>query len=252
MRHVLLLSLPILLSACVSQGEYDGVVAERDALAAKLKKAETNNAILRADRDRIWQQLVDTKNQLAQVQSASQLKALGLKPGQKLSATLQTTSGDIHCELWPEVAPITVANFVGLSEGTKEWTDPNTGKKRTDPLYDGTIFHRVIPNFMIQGGDPLGNGRGGPGYAFQDEFSRTVTFSEPGILAMANAGPSTNGSQFFITDGTPAHLNGKHTIFGKCADMDVVRGIINAPVDDSRMNRPIAPVSVKHIAISRG
>ncbi len=136
--------------------------------------------------------------------------------GKDLWATMETTQGPIVLKLFSKDAPKTVANFVGLATGEKEWTDPNTGAKKTGtPLYDGTVFHRVIADFMIQGGDPAGNGRGGPGYAFEDEFQSGRTFEKVGLLAMANRGPNTNGSQFFITTSTPHHLDGKHTIFGE-------------------------------------
>jgi peptidyl-prolyl cis-trans isomerase A (cyclophilin A) len=133
-----------------------------------------------------------------------------------LYAIFQTSAGNITCRLFEKEAPETVANFVGLAMGTKEWTDPRTGEKVKKPLYDGTMFHRVIPNFMIQGGDPLGNGTGDPGYRFKDEFQSGRTFDKPGLLAMANAGPNTNGSQFFITEVPTPHLNNRHTIFGEC------------------------------------
>ncbi len=136
-----------------------------------------------------------------------------------IHATFQTTAGDIVVRLLPEKAPKTVDNFVGLAEGTREWTDPRTGSKVKTPLYDGTSFHRVIPQFMIQGGDPLGTGTGGPGYRFGDEIGPDNTFDRPGLLAMANAGPNTNGSQFFITEVPTPHLNRGHTIFG-----EVVKG----------------------------
>jgi peptidyl-prolyl cis-trans isomerase A (cyclophilin A) len=129
-------------------------------------------------------------------------------------ATLQTSKGDIRVRLLEDTAPETVANFVGLATGTKEWKDPRTGDKRNDSLYAGTVFHRVIPNFMIQGGDPTGTGRGDPGYRFHDEVDSGPSFDGPGYLAMANAGPNTNGSQFFITVAATPHLTGKHTIFG--------------------------------------
>jgi peptidyl-prolyl cis-trans isomerase A (cyclophilin A) len=147
------------------------------------------------------------------------------------------------------VAPLTVLNFVGLAEGTQEWLDPKTGQKTTAPLYTGTTFHRVIPNFMIQGGDPKGNGTGGPGYKFQDEPHAQVTFAEPGKLAMANSGPNTNGSQFFITEGSPTHLNGKHTIFGHCHDLSVVKQI--ARVEAGPRNAPAVPVVINAIEIVR-
>ena len=134
-------------------------------------------------------------------------------------ATFKTSAGDIVVKLLPEKAPQTVENFVGLAEGTKKWTDPRTGMPSSKPLYDGTMFHRVIPEFMIQGGDPRGDGTGGPGYKFGDEIGPDNKFDRPGLLAMANAGPGTNGSQFFITEVPTPHLNRGHTIFG-----EVVKG----------------------------
>ena len=134
---------------------------------------------------------------------------------QTLTATLQTNQGNIVIRLFPDHAPKTVRNLVELAEGGRQWTDPRTGRESTNKLYDGTIFHRVIPDFMIQGGDPLGSGRGGPGYQFADEIHPDLRFDRPYLLAMANAGPGTNGSQFFITVGPTTWLNGKHTIFGE-------------------------------------
>lgn len=182
---------------------------------------------------------------------ASARKELGLADGQKLSATLVTSLGDVSCTLMPDIAPKTVLNFVGLAEGTKPWTDPKTGEERNDALYDGTVFHRVIKGFMIQGGDPLGVGRGGPGYRFEDEVWPDVKFDRPGLLAMANAGPGTNGSQFFITDSTPAHLNMRHTIFGEC-ELDVVRKIIEVPTGGPQGSTPREPVTLKTVKITRG
>ena len=135
-------------------------------------------------------------------------------------ATFKTSAGDIVVKLLPEKAPQTVENFVGLAEGAKEWTDPTANQKVKRPLYDGTVFHRVIPDFMIQGGDPLGTGYGGPGFRFGDEIGPDNRFDKPGLLAMANAGPNTNGSQFFITEVPTPHLNRGHTIFG-----EVVKGV---------------------------
>ena len=148
------------------------------------------------------------------------------------TATLQTNHGDITVELFEERAPNTVGNFIGLATGSKEWTDPETGDTVTnEPLYDDVLFHRVIDDFMIQGGDPTGTGRGGPGYEFDDEFHDDLTHDKAGILSMANSGPNTNGSQFFITlDATP-HLDGKHSVFGEVTDgMDVVEEIGRAHV----------------------
>src|SRR6266568_181499 len=147
-------------------------------------------------------------------------------------ATLKTSMGDIVIQLFDDKAPKTVANFVGLASGTKEWSDPKTGEKVKRPLYNGTIFHRVIPGFMIQGGDPLGNGTGGPGYKFDDEFNSPRGFDKPGILAMANAGPNTNGSQFFITHQATPFLDGKHSVFGEVVKgQEVVTAIGNVSRD---------------------
>jgi peptidyl-prolyl cis-trans isomerase A (cyclophilin A) len=170
----------------------------------------------------------------------------------QLTATLHTSAGDIVLLLFPDQAPETVRNFVGLAEGTKEWTDPRTNQKTTAPLYDGTIFHRVIDGFMIQGGDPLGQGFGGPGYQFKDEFHPDLRFDRPYLLAMANAGPGTNGSQFFITVGPTPHLNRKHTIFGEVADADsraVVDRIAKAPT--GRQDRPKQDVTIDSVTVER-
>jgi peptidyl-prolyl cis-trans isomerase A (cyclophilin A) len=165
------------------------------------------------------------------------------------TAIFETTAGNITCQLFPEQAPLTVANFIGLATGTKDWKDPKTGKMMHGvPLYNGTIFHRVIPNFMIQGGDPIGTGTGDPGYSFKDEFSSSLSFDQPGRLAMANSGPNTNGSQFFITEVPTPHLNGKHTIFGQCQDLDVVKKIARLSTDP-RTDRPFDPPKIVHIKI---
>ena len=169
-----------------------------------------------------------------------------------LSATLSTTLGPVRVNLFPDHAPKTVRNFVGLADGSAEWTDPRTGKKATGPLYDGTVFHRVIAGFMIQGGDPLGTGTGGPGYRFQDEFHPELRFDRPYLLAMANAGPGTNGSQFFITVGPTPHLNMKHTIFGEVADQasrDVIDAIASTPTGP--MDRPRTDVVLESVSIER-
>jgi peptidyl-prolyl cis-trans isomerase A (cyclophilin A) len=169
-----------------------------------------------------------------------------------LYAVLSTSEGDIRVQLFPNHAPKTVANFVDLAEGTREWTDPRTGARTTTPLYDGTVFHRVISGFMIQGGDPLGTGTGGPGYRFADEIHPELAFTRPYLLAMANAGPGTNGSQFFITVAPTQWLTGKHTIFGEVADADsraVVDKIIAVPT--GQMDRPKTDVAVTKVAIER-
>ena len=170
------------------------------------------------------------------------------------TAIIHTTVGDLHCTLFERETPVTVANFIGLASGTKDWKNPVSGaSKKGVPLYDGTIFHRVIPNFMIQGGDPAGNGSGDPGYKFKDEFVSTLTFDRPGRLAMANSGPGTNGSQFFITEVPTPHLNGRHTIFGQCdpAAVVLVKQIARVASDPSN-NRPFHAVKITHIEIVRG
>jgi peptidyl-prolyl cis-trans isomerase A (cyclophilin A) len=165
-------------------------------------------------------------------------------------ATLHTTKGDIEIRLFSDHAPKTVANFVELAEGTKEWKDPRSGSKTTTKLYDGTVFHRVIDGFMIQGGDPLGSGRGGPGYQFGDEFHPELAFNRPYLLAMANAGPNTNGSQFFITVGPTPHLNRKHTIFGEVTKgSDVVDAIATAAVGAA--DRPRTDIVINSVTIER-
>ena len=165
-------------------------------------------------------------------------------------ATLHTTKGDIELRLFPDHAPKTVRNFIELAQGEREWTDPRTRQKTSAPLYNGTIFHRVIPDFMIQGGDPLGSGRGGPGYNFADEFHPDLSFDRPYLLAMANAGPNTNGSQFFITVTPTSWLNRKHTIFGEVTSgTEVVDAIVNTPTGAN--DRPADDVVIDSITIER-
>jgi peptidyl-prolyl cis-trans isomerase A (cyclophilin A) len=171
---------------------------------------------------------------------------------EQLFATLHTNRGDIKVQLLPDHAPKTVRNFVELAEGGREWRHPGTGETTKDPLYDGTSFHRVIPGFMIQGGDPLGTGTGGPGYQFADEFHPELQFDRPYLLAMANAGPGTNGSQFFITVAPTAWLNRKHTIFGEVADgasRAVVDAIAGTPT--GARDVPLEPVVVERVTIER-
>ncbi|WNB85579.1 peptidylprolyl isomerase [Cellulomonas sp. ATA003] len=175
-------------------------------------------------------------------------------------ATLHTSAGDIRVELFPNHAPKTVANFTGLASGSKTWTDPRTGAERNEPLYDGVLFHRVIEGFMIQTGDPLGTGTGGPGYSFDDEIHPELTFNEPYLLAMANAGQrrdpitgklgGTNGSQFFISVAATTWLNGKHTIFGKVADeasRAVVDQIAAAPTRPG--DRPVDDITITSVTV---
>jgi len=172
---------------------------------------------------------------------------------EEIFATLQTSLGPIVLQLYPGKAPKTVENFVGLAEGTKTWRHPGTGQTQTNtPLYNGTIFHRVIENFMIQGGDPIGRGTGGPGYSFEDEFHPSLKFDRPYLLAMANAGPNTNGSQFFITTNVAntQHLTGRHTIFGKVIQgTDVVDRISKVPTGPN--DKPLQDVVIQSVTIER-
>jgi peptidyl-prolyl cis-trans isomerase A (cyclophilin A) len=165
-------------------------------------------------------------------------------------AIIDTTAGKLTCTLFPDKAPIAVANFIGLAEGTKDWISPVTHQKKHGvPLYDGTIFHRVIPDFMIQGGDPAGNGTGDPGYQFKNEVSSDLKFDRPGRLAYANAGPDTNGSQFFITEVPYPSLNGGYTIFGQCDDASVALAKQIARMGRDSNDRPYRPVKINHITI---
>lgn len=167
-------------------------------------------------------------------------------------AVIDTTVGKMKCELFPDKAPIGVANFIGLANGTKDWVNPVThSKKHGVPLYDGTIFHRVIPEFMIQGGDPAGTGMGDPGYAFKNETSPTLNFDRPGRLAYANAGPNTNGSQFFITEIPYPNLNGGYTIFGQCDEAAVVLVKQIARMGKDANDRPFRPVKITHITVTQ-
>ena len=169
-----------------------------------------------------------------------------------LYMTFETTMGDIHCRLFEKEAPLTVRTIVGLATGKLPYVDPRTRQKVTlKPFYDGLTFHRVIPRFMIQGGDLLGTGAGEPigaEFPFKDEFSKDLRFNIPGRLAMANAGPDTNGSQFFITEVNTPYLDDKHTIFGQCEELSVIKKIARVPVEDER---PITPVMIKHVKVER-
>jgi len=179
-------------------------------------------------------------------------KATAAKPAREpgLYATIKTSMGDIKVKLYEKQSPLAVKNFTGLATGTKTWTDPRTGKPTRRPLYNGVTFHRVIPNFMIQGGDPLGNGMGTPGYKFNNENSPDLMFDRPGVLAMANAGPNTNGSQFFITVAAYPSLNGGYTIFGQVLEgQEVADKISKVPRDGQ--DKPLSPVTITRIVIER-
>ena len=256
MRIGVLAALALIAGCGVPEEQHEEVVRQRDdlqkrvdslekELAATKKLAREGRQTRRPPRGR------PDRGPLTEATDeniASWLERAKISRDSKLHASLKTNQGVIGCELYPDRAPLTVSNFVGLAEGTFEWTDPKTGESvQGKPLYDGVVFHRIIEKFMIQGGDPLGSGRGGPGYRFDDEADNGLTFDQEGLLAMANAGPQTNGSQFFITTSKPGHLNGKHTIFGKC-DMEVVQTIAKVPV---RGSTPLEPVVIEHIEIER-
>lgn len=167
-------------------------------------------------------------------------------------ATLHTNQGDIRITLFPNHAPKTVANFIGLADGSKDYTEPSASGGTSGPFYDGSVFHRVIDGFMIQGGDPTGTGRGGPGYRFADEFHPELQFNRPYLLAMANSGPNTNGSQFFITVGPTTWLNFKHTIFGEVADQQS-RNVVDliARTETAAGDRPVKDVVIERVSVSR-
>jgi peptidyl-prolyl cis-trans isomerase A (cyclophilin A) len=172
-----------------------------------------------------------------------------LKGAGRLTATIETSMGTFHCELADDKVPMTVANFVGLATGKHAWYDEKAGKAVTGkPLYNGTMFHRVIPDFMVQGGDPRGNGTGGPGYEFADEFHPELRH-KPGTLSMANSGPDTNGSQFFITEVATTHLDDMHSVFGYCDEVDLVKKITAVPTD--AQNKPNTAVTIKKITIGK-
>jgi len=246
MTRTLAWTVTLTLAACGPDPE---LVAEMDRLSAQVTQLQQTVDRVERERDALRSRAERQQGELADMKVDNACARMGVTREQGLQARLDTSMGTVHCDLWPTKAPQTVLNFVELAEGKREWTEPRSGEKVKKPLYDGTIFHRVIPGFMVQGGDPLGNGRGGPGYKFEDEIDPTLKFDRPGLLAMANSGPNTNGSQFFITDSTPTHLNGKHTIFGECEEMDVVKAITD--VDRGPRDRPEQDVTLRRVTILR-
>ncbi len=171
----------------------------------------------------------------------------GLLPGQTLHAVLRTSLGSVDCALEHETAPYSVKVFVDLARGVVPWIDPRTGAPTQHPLYDGTIFHRVIPGFLVQGGDPTGTGTGGPGFSVPDEIDGSATFDRAGLLGFANRGPNTNGSQFFVTDGPAHHLDGRYTRLGACGNIDVIEKIARVPRGER--DRPVVAVVLRSVAI---
>lgn len=191
------------------------------------------------------------ETQIKKTKKASKKAAAETMKGTPMYAIFETNKGNFKVKFFEKESPKTVENFVGLAEGTKSFTDPKTGKETKRPFYDGLIFHRVIPNFMIQGGDPLGTGTGGPGYKFEDETKGSaLKHDKPGKLSMANAGPNTNGSQFFVTVAATPWLDGKHTIFGEVTEgYDIVESI--SKVKTAGSDKPAEPITIKHVQIVR-
>lgn len=241
-------------AGCVSEEELQAALAQRDEARAQVSKLEEELDVAKGRLKELEKKLSQPGKTEATEPPRAVITAaysqLQISKGDKIIAVIKTSEGDVECNLFPHIAPNTVLNFVGLAEGTKEWTDPRTGQKTTQPLYDGTTFHRVIKGFMIQGGDPLGTGRGGPGYTFADEIWPHVRFDRPGLLAMANSGPDSNGSQFFITDARPAHLNGRHTIFGIC-ELETVRKIMDVETTGPENSTPVDDVVISTVEIVR-
>ncbi len=206
------------------------------ALQQQVAALEASNAAMAQDMEAMRAQLIRLQREHPERGSPP-----NSAPAPAVVARITTGYGTINCRLRADEAPDTVANFIGLARGERAWTDPRTREEVRRPLYDGLTFHRVMPGFMIQGGDPLGTGAGGPGYTFADEIGPQTVFDRPGLLAMANAGPNTNGSQFFITEAPAPQLNGRHTIFGDCDGIDVVKKIARVPV---RGTKPVEPVTM--------
>jgi peptidyl-prolyl cis-trans isomerase A (cyclophilin A) len=250
MRHLCLIAL------CTSLA---GVACDRDAgtqkpgpeadTAAVPTEPETNNkgSLKATATDNVVEEGGDVRPPTAEDLAVYTENLPGDGP---LMATIETTLGAFHCELYADKVPMTVANFVGLARGLKPWRDPKTRKVEKKPFYDGIIFHRVIPRFMVQTGDPLGQGVGGPGYQFDDEIRDDLRHTAGGILSMANAGAGTNGSQFFITERATSWLDGKHTIFGKCEEADLVKKLTQVPRDSA--DRPQQEIKIERVTITRG
>jgi len=185
-----------------------------------------------------------------ELNSESAEEILATIPGDgRIHMMLNTSMGQITCMMYDDLVPNTVGNFVGLATGVKTWVDPATSEQVRRRFYDGLIFHRVIPQFMIQGGDPLGRGTGGPGYRFNDEFDASIRHDRPGTLSMANSGPNTNGSQFFITEGPTPHLDDRHSVFGHCDNIDVIERIARVPTGPR--DNPLEPVTIDTVEFER-
>ena len=241
--RVLILALVFLSAGCTAElkEQNNDLDSKVSALEAKIASLSEENASL--------------KLQIKDMEEARLKEKMAAESNleEEMWARFHTSMGDIDCRLEPTRAPKTVANFVGLAEGSKEWTDPSDGSKKTTPLYNGTVFHRIIKGFMLQGGDPLGRGTGGPGYRFADEFHPQLKH-KPGTLSMANSGPNTNGSQFFITEVSTPHLDNRHSVFGYCEPISTIQKIANVPKQGNRPNSsvPVTPVVLEKVSIHRG
>lgn len=236
----------LVFTGCFENPEQTQEIARLESENTKLKEENTR---LDKEADGLLVKLRVLDEEVQDLRRMEALARLGIDENDQISAVFDTSLGMFACSLWPNKSPQTVLNFVQLAEGTKTWTD-SRGVAQTRPLYNGTLIHRVMPTFMIQMGDPEGTGLGGPGYTFPDEVESGLTFDKPGLLAMANRGPDTNGSQFFVTDrATPHHLDRKHTIFGACENLDVVQAI--AEVDTDGRDRPVQPVVLERVRIFR-
>jgi peptidyl-prolyl cis-trans isomerase A (cyclophilin A) len=218
--------------SCASSRQFDALQAALVSQGARITALE--------------KALASREQAAARGAAVSEVRALIQAP-HGLRATIATSLGDIHCDLFPDDAPLNVANFVQLAEGTRAWVDPRTSQPGVGSPWPGSTFHRVIPGFVIQGGDPLGDGTGRPGYFVEDEFS-SHNFAEPGVLAMANAGPGTNGMQFFVTGAPVSWLDGRHTIIGAC-DLPVVERIM--AVKTGPGDKPVEPVELRAVTIER-
>jgi peptidyl-prolyl cis-trans isomerase A (cyclophilin A) len=242
-RQTLIIFILLLSTGCTA-----ALKEENNHLHDKEAALETRMARLSEENATLKLQIKDIEEARLNEEMASESNLEG-----EMWARFDTSLGAIDCQLEPTRAPRTVANFVGLAEGTKEWTDPRDKTKKLAPLYNGTVFHRIIKGFMLQGGDPLGRGTGGPGFKFEDEFHPELKH-KPGTLSMANSGPNTNGSQFFITEVATPHLDGRHSVFGYCGPMATILKIANVPKQGNRPNSsvPATPVVLKTVTIHRG
>lgn len=249
MRVVLAICLLSLVSGCSAalKESNNELEAQIEELEAQVHIQQDELLLLQAELD-TCEEAVDRKALVEVLQGAN------IDPALPLHADVETSMGSFRIELWPTRAPRTVANFVGLAEGSVEWTDPATGDLQVDvPLYRELLFHRVIPGFMIQTGDPSGKGTGGPGFTFADEFSDEALHDQPGVVSMANAGPDTNGSQFFVTLAERRHLDRKHSAFGRVVEgMDVVQAIAQVPAGSQRRYRPDQDIYLRRVTIIRG